>query len=305
MWERLLARIFGPKQPVAPLEIDFDQAMTLFAGPATPGAKLAGYTVERELACGEMAKVLQVKGRDGRFHAMKLPMPALVANHEWLQRFARETRLGARLTHPHIVRIEEVHAGAAGTGYPFILMEFIDGTSLDQLPRDDRQTLDLGVQALQALEAIHAEGVVHRDLKPPNLMVTRAGQLKVMDFGVAHESRGPRLTAADQVLGTPVYMAPEQLLSSDPGPTADIYSLGLILYERLAGEMPFRGTVIEIITRKLNEDVPSLALIRPDLPPKLIDAIMGMLEREPGRRYQTATQARAILQGAKTPRRQA
>lgn len=269
--------------------------MTLFAGPPPQGVRLAGYTVESELACGEMAKVLKVKGRDGRVHAMKLPMPALVANHEFMQRFAREMRLGARLAHPHIVRIEEVHAGDK-TGYPYILMEFVDGVPLDQAPRDDHQTLRLGIQALQALEAIHAEGVVHRDLKPSNLMVTRSGQLKVMDFGVAHESRGPRLTAADQVLGTPVYMAPEQLLSSDPGPTADLYSLGLILYERLTGSLPFSGTVIEIITRKLNEDVPSLALVRPDLTPAVVDAIMPMLEREPGRRYQTAGQARATLE---------
>jgi len=298
MWDRLLARIFRPKQALAPLEIDLDQALTIFAGPAPQGARLAGYTVERELACGEMAKVLKVKSRDGRPWAMKLPMPALVANHEFMQRFVREMRLGTRLAHPHIVRIEEVHAGGAKTGYPFILMEFVDGLPLDQTPRDDRLTLALGVQALQALEAIHAEGVVHRDLKPSNLMVTRTGQLKVMDFGVAHESRGPRLTAADQVLGTPVYMAPEQLLSSDPGPTADLYSLGLILYERLTGSLPFSGSVIEVITRKLNEDVPSLALVRPDLPAPVVDAVMGMLEREPARRYQTAGQARATLEVA-------
>jgi eukaryotic-like serine/threonine-protein kinase len=189
-------------------------------------------------------------------------------------RFQREARLAARLTHPNVVHIYDV--GVDEDGRPFIAMEFVDGETLAELlarrgPLPPEEVVALGVQACRALAAAHAAGLVHRDVKPQNLILRRDGVLKLGDFGIAFGLEGTRLTVAGTVLGTASYLAPEQARGEEVTAAADVYGLGAVLYELLTGRPP--RTPVTLAELAATEAIP----VPQDAPPKLARIVMRCL----------------------------
>jgi len=271
-----------------------------------PGTVLAGrYTVLRELGRGGMATVYVAEdARLNRRVAVKTLIPE-VAAAIGAERFLREIAVAARLSHPLIVPLLDSVAldqdGAAGPPLLFYVMALVDGESLrdrlnreHQLPIDDavRIARDVGV----ALAYAHEQGVVHRDIKPENILLSK-GAAVVADFGIAKllagDERGDsQLTETGMSIGTAAYMSPEQATASaDVDGRSDLYSLGSVLYEALAGEAPFTGATVQtILAKRLTDPAPSARRLRDTIPQALDDAIMRCLQRVPADRFATATE---------------
>jgi serine/threonine protein kinase len=253
------------------------------------------YEVERTLGGGGMAVVYLARDRElGRPVALKVLAETLADDAEIRQRFVREARLAARLSHPNVVRVYD--AGEEG-GRPYIVMECVDGESLAELLRREGalvpdRVADLGAQACAGLEHAHRAGLVHRDVKPANLLLTEDGTLKVADFGIAHAVGGTRVTEVGTVLGTAAYLSPEQALGDVVTPASDLYSLGTCLYELAAGKPPFgHETLGELFSRREAGPPPRLA----GMPPRLEAAIMRCLERDPKDRPTSAAELGRLL----------
>ena len=281
--------------------------MTLAAG-----TKLGPYEVVAPLGAGGMGEVYRARDtRLGREVAVKV-LPQEVASHsERLARFEREARTVAALNHPNIVVL---HSIEEQSGTRFLTMELVEGQSLDRvivpggLPLAG--VLDLAIPLADALVAAHGRGVVHRDLKPGNVMVTREGRVKVLDFGLAKlATEEPALDAsqaatmaapisnAGEVMGTVPYMAPEQLRGEPVDARADLFALGIILYELVTGRRPFAGSSTAEVSSAILRDVPPPAqTLRGDLPPDLARIIGRCLEKDPERRVQTAKDVRNELE---------
>jgi serine/threonine protein kinase len=208
------------------------------------GKVVGEYTVECILGQGGLGTVYRVKHNiSQRQEAMKVLLPERTGTLEMTERFKREIRTLASLNHPNIARLN--------TAFYFedqlvMMMELIEGEDLRTLIRRARigipQLLDYSSQALLALEYAHARGVVHRDIKPANMMVSPSGQMKVLDFGLAQEESSGELTMAGSVIGSPIYMSPEQVRGEKATPQSDIYSFGVTMYETMAGEPPIQGS---------------------------------------------------------------
>ena len=253
------------------------------------------YEVQRTLGRGGMAIVYLARDRDlGRPVALKVLAETLADDAQIRQRFVREAGLAARLSHPNVVR---VYDAGEEDGRPYIVMECVDGESVAELlRREGAQTpdrvADLGVQACAGLEHAHRAGLVHRDVKPANLLLTDDGTLKVADFGIAHAVDGTRVTEVGTVLGTAAYLPPEQALGEAVTPAADLYSLGACLYELLAGEPPFgQETLGALFSRREAGPPPRLD----GVPPRLDAAIMSCLERDPKARPASAAELARLL----------
>jgi len=253
------------------------------------------YEVERTLGGGGMAIVYLAHDRElGRPVAVKVLAETLADDAEIRQRFVREARLAARLSHPNVVRVYD--AGEEG-GRPYIVMECVDGESVAELLRREGaqgpdRVADLGAQACAGLEHAHRAGLVHRDVKPANLLLTEDGTLKVADFGIAHAVDGTRVTEVGTVLGTAAYLPPEQALGDAVTPASDLYSLGTCLYELLAGEPPFaQETLGAMFSRREAGPPPRLE----GVPPRLDAAIMSCLERDPKDRPASAAELARLL----------
>ena len=252
------------------------------------------YKVERELGHGGMATVyLATDIRHDRQVAIKVLKPELSATIG-SERFEREIKLAAKLQHPHILGL---HDSGSAAGLLFFVMPFVEGESvrdrLDrerQLPVDD--ALQITVEVADALGYAHAHSVVHRDIKPENVMIS-GGHALVADFGIARaageSSDSQKLTATGISIGTPTYMAPEQAAGDTVGPTADIYSLGCMLFEMPAGEAPFTGSnPVAIMAKHAMEGVPSVRIVRPSAPEEVEEAIFAAMEKSPADRPKTA-----------------
>jgi hypothetical protein len=219
-------------------------------------------------------KVIEARGRSGR-------------------RVLREAQAAARLNHPGIVTLYEL---GEGDGRAYLVSELVDGATLDELAADgelsDREVAELGAELCEALAHAHDHGVIHRDIKPQNVIVrdgavpvpAGAARAKLMDFGTASLVDGPGLTATGEVIGTLAYMAPEQATGAEVGTPADVYALGLTLYESWSGEHPLPRGTPAATARAIGEPVASLAESRPDLPPDLCALIDACLLPEPERR---------------------
>ena len=265
------------------------------------GGILAGrYEIRSQLGEGGMGVVYSAFDRElGEPVAIKSLRPELLGDPGVLERFKQEIRLARRISHPNVVRTHDL---GEVDGFYFITMEFVEGTSLDQLiarkgalPLD--VTLTIGRQLCRALEVAHAQGVVHRDIKPQNLVVDLQGFLKVMDFGIARLVEGQRgqpgtgLTAAGAVIGTPEYMAPEQLMGQPVDGRVDLYAAGLVLFECATGRRLVTGeSFATILLKQVQEPPPDPRTMVPSLPDAFSRLVLRALAKQPGERWQTATE---------------
>jgi len=265
---------------------------------ARPGMTLAGrYRLESLLGQGGMGEVW--RARDAQLErdvAVKLPTLGMLDTAGRAQ-LLREARVAASLSHPGIVAVHD--AGETG-GQPFIVMELVEGRSLRERPsRDPVVVRMIARQVLEALEHVHAQGIVHRDLKPENLLVTgpeSAPRVRVADLGVARLESSTTLTRADTIVGTAAYLSPEQALGGAIDGRADLYALGAVLYELVAGRPPFEGPdALAVISQHLHAPVPPPRTHRPDVEPGLERFVMRLLAKSPDDRYPSAREALQAL----------
>jgi serine/threonine protein kinase len=258
------------------------------------------YSVERELGRGGMATVFLARDiKHDREVAIKVLHPELSASIG-SDRFEREIKLAARLQHPHILGLYD--SGSAGE-LLYYVMPFVRGESLrDRIAREGMLPIDdavrITLEVCDALGHAHAQGIVHRDIKPENILLSN-GHALVADFGIARaasEAGQQKLTQTGMAVGTPVYMAPEQSTGDAVGPTADLYSLGCVLYEMLVGEPPFTGSnAMAIMARHLMETVPSVRVVRGAVPEELEQAIFIALNKQAVDRPQNAAQFAELM----------
>jgi Protein kinase domain len=255
------------------------------------------YTITREIGRGGMATVYLARQQGlERDVALKQLAAFHAADASFSERFLRESQMAGGLSHPNIVTVYDFFEEA---GAPYIAMEYLERGSL----RPWIHTFDLAVAAGVITDVLaglaHAEErrIVHRDLKPENLMLTGQGRIKITDFGIAkaydQAAARPNLTATGMTMGTPSYMAPEQALGKEVGPWTDLYSLGVIGYEMLVGQVPFADsdTPVAILMRQVNESIPAPRSVNPDIDPQIEAWLERMLEKDPERRYRSATEA--------------
>ena len=272
--------------------------------PLPKGTRVGNYEIIASLGAGAMGQVYRARdARLGRDVALKL----LTANpsHDATarDRAEREARIIASLNHPNVLAIYDV---GTQDGATYLVTELVDGESLRGLKPSLRKALEMAEQIAEALAAAHAAGVTHRDLKPDNVMVTRDGRVKLLDFGVAKTMALPAETdetiarhAEGIVTGTVGYMAPEQIRAQTVDGRADLFALGAVLYEMLAGRRAFqRDTAAETMTAILKEDPRELSVSRGDLPPALDAVVRHCLERNPAERFQSARDLIFNLQAA-------
>ena len=261
--------------------------------------RVAGrYELVRPLGHGAMAVVDLARDVElDRPVALKRLAENLARDEDLRRRFLREARLAARLAHPNVVRIFDV---GEDEGRPFMAMEYVEGETLAELvarrgPLPAAEVARLGAQACAGLSAAHAAGLVHRDVKPQNLLLGTDGVLKLGDFGIAVGREGTRLTLAGTILGTAGYLAPEQARGEQVTAAADIYALGAVLYELLAGEPPRTATSLSELGAENESRPPDVARRVPSAPPELAAAVESCLAFRPGDRPASAAAvARAL-----------
>jgi len=281
------------------------------AGMASPGAEMDADGVERfgeyrllgQLGRGGMATVYKAERR-GEVCAIKRPLRAFLEEPAFLERFLREADIGRTLHHPNIVRI--LDRGEV-QGVPFFTMELLPGETLQaRLHREGAMEPAAAartiVQIAEALDYAHLKGVVHRDLKPSNVMLLPDGTAKVMDYGIARARRFEGLTVTGAFLGTPEYVAPETIDGRPADARSDLYSLGVVFYETLAGRRPFvADTPFAVLRMHLTDPPPPLASLRSEVPAALERIVARLLAKEPGQRHAGAEELildlRAFLYG--------
>jgi formylglycine-generating enzyme required for sulfatase activity/tRNA A-37 threonylcarbamoyl transferase component Bud32 len=262
-----------------------------------------GYQVDRALGAGGFAVVYLVRDLHlKRKLAVKVLSPDLITSKSVLDRFRREAETVAQLSHPHIVPL---HFIGQKDDLLYLVMECIEGGSLaDRLEREGKlpvkEVTRILIEVASALAYAHKRGVVHRDIKPHNVLIeAETGRSLVTDFGIARTAEGGSLTATGMVVGTPAYLSPEQVTGEPSDHRADIYALGVVGYEMLAGQPPFTApTPTAVLLKRLGGPPVSLAKLRPDVPEELREAIDGMLAADPKERFQNASDVVRALGGA-------
>ena len=260
------------------------------------------YEVHRRLGRGGMAEVFLARDQLlDRPVAMKVLFPEFATDPAFVERFRREATAAANLNHPNIVG---VYDWGEADGTYFIVMEFVDGRTLSEILRDEGplhpdRVADVGADVAAALGFAHRNGVVHRDVKPGNVLVTPTGQVKVADFGIARAitaNADENLTQVGTVMGTATYFSPEQARGDTVDPRSDIYSLGCVLYELLLGRPPFSGdTPVAIAYKHVQEPVVPLRQINAELPVAIEAIVLKCLAKNPANRYPSAEDLRADL----------
>jgi serine/threonine protein kinase len=267
---------------------------------ATPGAgelgagdRLGPYLLEARLGHGTTGIVFRaVREHDGRRVALKVLRRTLSGDEQFVRRFVREAAVAGAVPHRHLVPI--VEAGAAG-GRHYLASDYVDGGSLrDRLQQTGTLPLDevarLGACVGAALDALHAADLVHRDVKPSNVMLTTDGRALLADFGLAKGPAHSVVTRPGELMGTPAYMAPELISGEEATPATDLYALGCVLYECVTGEVPFASpSLVEMVAARLVQDPPDASSARPGVRPSLGSALRRALERDPARRPATGT----------------
>jgi eukaryotic-like serine/threonine-protein kinase len=264
------------------------------------------YRIEALLGQGGMGRVYKAYDKDiDRTVAIKVVREGFVGDEHALKRFKQELNLASKISHKHILRIHDM--GSVGETR-YISMAYVEGQDLHQILKDNpkmaiERVVNFARQLAEALAAAHAEGVVHRDLKPQNILVDKNDQIYVSDFGLAKsfEEGAVGMTRAGTFLGTPRYMSPEQVEGKPVDQRSDLYTFGLMLYEMLAGDVPFTGeSTLKVMYQRIQERPKNLNLAKPGLPTHLVRITMRCLEKDPSDRYQSAYEILADLQGSKS-----
>ncbi|MEW6283937.1 MAG: serine/threonine-protein kinase, partial [Candidatus Eremiobacterota bacterium] len=256
------------------------------------GKRIAEYTVEQKLGHGGMGAVYLARRNGEPPVAIKILSGPHTDDPQFVQRFAQEAAITARLDHPNLVHLLEY--GEDPEAGHYLVMQYIPGPNLRELlqqagPLPVGRAVSLARQVALALEYAHAQGVVHRDLKPDNLICPSPERVVLTDFGVARAPTTQALTRTGFLPGTPEYMSPEQLSNATSGPASDLYSLGLVLYELLTGQSPFRSdNVAEVIQRQVYHRPLPPSRLRPGIPRSLDAAVMRCLEKDPRHRFPSA-----------------
>ena len=275
-----------------------------------PGDMFGDYTVVRLLGTGGMGAVYLLRAPGDELYAAKIMFPEAAKQHGFRKRFAREAEFAMKLHHENIVSVYDVGEDPE-TGLCYIIMEYVSGGSLaDRMekagPMPVKEALSLAMRVAVALEAAHSRGLVHRDVKPDNILFTATGTPKLADLGVAKfDDRKTNVTTTGMVVGTPAYMAPEQMMDSrNVDARADIYSLGLVLYEMLTGKRPNEGsTAVELIAKAIRgEPLPDVRTMRPEISAAVAYVLSVMCAPKPEDRPQTSLAAAQLLQKAATGR---
>ena len=268
--------------------------------------KIAGrYRLEGRLGFGGMSTVhLALDLRLERQVAVKLLAEHLADDPTFVSRFQREAQAAARLVHPNIVQIFDSGLDEP-SGRHFIVMEYIEGQSCAEILRDDGwvevdEAVSIIEQSCEGLDYAHRHGVVHRDVKPGNLLRAREGEVKLADFGIAKATEQSSITQVGSVLGTAAYLAPEQARGEEAGPRADLYALGVVAYQLISGRLPYEATSLtELALKQQREEPAMLDTLVAAVGPELADAIAIALALDPRDRYQTA---REMGRGSRTER---
>jgi eukaryotic-like serine/threonine-protein kinase len=266
-----------------------------------PGDLLDHYRIDRLVANGGMASVFQgTDTRTGRTVAIKVPKPELECDVLFFDRFHREAEIGRKLDHPGVVKVmpndDPIRV--------YMVLQWVEGKSLREILDQSKKLSPeragrIALRICDALGYIHSHGVVHRDLKPDNIMVDEQDRIKLIDFGIAGQVGARRLTFAKftKSMGTPDYVSPEQVKGKRGDARSDIYSLGVMLYEMLTGEVPFRGpNPLVALNQRLVTAVPDVREVDPQISPELQEIIHRALEREPVNRYSNVTEFAHDLQ---------
>ena len=258
------------------------------------------YQVLRELGRGGMGIVFQAHDKQlNEQVAIKILSPLLSTDPEALARLKREVSAARRITHPNVIRIHDI---GENKGLHYVSMEYFHGDNLREYIRHNtplslRGAYDIAIQICEAIEAAHAQGVIHRDLKSQNIIIHPNGHIKVIDFGLAHSSHLQGMTATGLIMGTPEYMSPEQVAGRRVDERTDIYSLGIILYELFTGRVPFQGdTAIAVGFKQLREDPVPPKQLNLQLPVEVEEVIMKALRKDPSTRFGSVAEIKSVLQ---------
>jgi serine/threonine protein kinase len=265
------------------------------------GQSIGPWRIQAPLAVGGMGRVYKAQGPGGEAVALKLIKPELARDLIFRKRFDREARIAERVKHPHLVPV--LDAGEHG-GVPYLAQQFIGGGSLaEKIEKDGPLDLDTLVRVCRevagGLDALHEHALFHRDVKPANILLDEGGVAYLTDFGLAKDTQGSLLTRPGQALGSLDYMAPEQIRSEEVSAATDVYALGCVMCECVAGKPPFADRQgMRVLWAHLQDAPPDPCADRSDLPAELGPAILSALEKDPAARPQSASAYAEALQAA-------
>ena len=263
--------------------------------------RIGPYRIESVLGVGGMGQVYRAIGPDGGLVALKLVKPDLARDETFRKRFAREARIAQQVSHPNVVPVLDT---GEENGIPYLAQRFVgNGNLADRIQQDSQLKLDVLVticdQVAGGLDALHENGLVHRDVKPANILLDETGTAFITDFGLAKDSQGSLLTRPGQALGSLDYMSPEQIRSEEVSAATDVYSLGCVIWECLVGAPPFADRQgMRVLWAHLQDIPPNPCERRPDVPPAVGEAVLRAVAKDPADRPQSAGEFARLLRAS-------
>jgi serine/threonine-protein kinase len=262
-----------------------------------PGMWVGPYRVDKAIGAGAQADVFLARDESGQAVALKIMSASISKDRESRTRFEREADSGSRFDHPNVIRILR---WSILDGRLWMAQPYLAGGSLADRLRPGGMPIEQVLGWLQDIAAglsyAHQRKVIHRDLKPHNVLLDENGRAVLADFGLARAARYETITGDQDLLGSPAYMAPEQIQGQQVTVFSDLYSLGIIGYELLTGSPPFMGEIIKVLMSHVSDTPPSVAKLRPDAPPRLVQLIEQLLAKEPTDRPQSAAEVTRVLE---------